>query len=227
MPAVMGVERFAMIAAVKFLLVGAVAASGAGTVWAAGSPEAGKAKAAACMACHGPDGNSLADMWPKIAGQLPQYISRQLHDFKAGRRKNEQMSPMAQPLSDQDIEDLAAFFSSQAPTKLAPTKKELLAAGEKIYFKGKGRPDVVPACVGCHGMTGNGKSDWASLMKVAPTTLAPALGGQHPAYAVSQLKAYRSGARNNDEAHVMRDVAGRLSDQDIAAVAEYVSTLAR
>ncbi len=202
----------------------AVCTSGA---WAAGSAEAGKAKAAACMACHGPDGNSLADMWPKLAGQLPQYLRKQLHDFKAGRRKNEQMSPMAQPLSDQDIDDLSAFFASQKANQAAVTKKELLAAGEKIYLKGKGRPDVVPACVGCHGMTGAGKADWAMTMKVPPTTLAPALGGQHPAYTAAQLTAYKGGTRANDEAHVMRDVAGRLNASEIAAVAEYVATLSR
>src|SRR5574343_791669 len=98
------------------LAAGAVVASPA---LAAGSAEAGKTKAAVCMGCHGVDGNSPADMWPKIAGQLPQYIAKQLHDFKAGRRKNEQMSPMAAPLGDQDIEDLAAFFSSQQVSKVA------------------------------------------------------------------------------------------------------------
>ena len=216
-----------MVGAVKFLMFGTVLAAALSPACAAGNADAGKAKAAACMACHGPDGNSLADMWPKLAGQLPQYLGRQLHDFKAGRRKNEQMSPMAQPLTDQDIEDLAAFFSQQKATRIASTKKDLLALGEKIYLKGKGRPQVVPACTGCHGMGGAGNSEWATLMKVPPTTLAPALGGQHPAYAASQLKAYKSGARNNDEAHVMRDVAGRLTDGEIVAVAEYVATLAR
>ena len=218
----MGIKRWVAVA--TCLLAGT---AGTSVTWAAGSAEAGQAKAATCMACHGPDGNSLADMWPKLAGQLPEYINRQLHDFKAGRRKNEQMSPMAAPLSDQDIEDLAAFFSKQKVKANEPGKKDLLAAGEKIYLKGKGRPDVVPACVGCHGMTGAGKNDWATLMKVPPTTLAPAIGGQHAAYVLNQLKAYKAGTRNNDEAHVMRDVAGRLTDGDIAAVAEFAASLNR
>lgn len=208
-------------------VLGALAACCALPAGAAGNAEAGKAKAAACMACHGPDGNSLADMWPKIAGQLPEYLRKQLHDFKAGRRQNEQMSPMAQPLSDQDIEDLAAFFASQKPSAAQPTRKELLAAGERLYLKGKGRPDVVPACVGCHGLNGSGKRDWSQTMTVVPTTLAPALAGQHPAYVAGQLEAYKKRSRRNDEAQVMRDVAGRMTREEMLAVAEYVATLAR
>lgn len=194
---------------------------------AAGSAEAGKAKAAACMACHGPDGNSATDMWPKIAGQLPQYISKQLVDFKAGRRKNEQMSPMAQPLSDQDIADLSAFFATQKANRADVRNKEQLASGQKIYLKGKGRPEVVPACIGCHSPDGSGKADWSATMKNPPPTLAAAIGGQHPAYTQRQLHAYKSGGRTNDEAHVMRDIAGRMSEAEIAAVAEYVATLTR
>ncbi|NDY92564.1 c-type cytochrome [Ideonella livida] len=194
---------------------------------AAGNAEAGKTKAAVCMGCHGPDGNSPADMWPKIAGQLQVYLVRQLHDFKAGRRVNEQMSPMAAPLGDQDIEDLAAFFATQKVSKVENLKPELVAAGRQIYLKGKGRPAVVPACLGCHAPAGQGKADWSATMKAPPTTLAPAIGGQHPAYLVRQLTAYRDGTRANDAAHVMRDVASRLTDADIAAVAEYAASLAR
>lgn len=195
---------------------------------AAGSAEAGKTKAAVCMGCHGPDGNSPADMWPKIAGQLQPYLVKQLHDFKDGRRKNEQMSPMAAPLSDQDMEDLAAFFASQKVSPAAAGKPELVAAGQKVYTRGKGRPAVVPACIGCHSPAGQGKADWADLkMKAPPTTLAPSIGGQHPAYIARQLAAYKSGERANDVGRVMRDIAGRLDDADIAAVAEYAATLAR
>lgn len=211
---------------VKAWIVGMVGVAAVSVAAAAGSAEAGKTKAAVCMGCHGPDGNSPADMWPKIAGQLPQYIAKQLHDFKAGRRKNEQMSPMAQPLSDQDILDLAAFFSTQKANK-AEGKADKLAAGEQIFKKGKGRPEVVPACLGCHGPTGGGKADWVATMKLPPATLAPAIGSQHAAYTANQLKAYKAGTRNNDEAHVMRDIAKRLTDADIAAVSEYVATLTR
>lgn len=179
------------------------------------------------MACHGPDGNSLVAAWPKLAGQLPLYIEKQLHDFKTGRRKNDQMSPMAQPLSDQDIEDLAAFFSAQPVSQGASANQDRLAAGKKLYFEGKGRPEVVPACTGCHGPAGGGKADWAATMTLPPTTLAPAIGSQHAAYVAAQLQAYRTKTRDNDLAHVMRDVAGRLTDDDISAVAEYVATLSR
>ncbi|GAB4169275.1 MAG: c-type cytochrome [Rhodocyclaceae bacterium] len=207
-------------------LAACAALFGAGSVHAAGSAQAGQAKAAVCAGCHGLDGNSPAETWPKIAGQLPEYIMKQLHDFKAGLRKNEQMSPMAQPLSEQDIQDVAAYFSSQ---RAAPGegRKELLATGEKIYLKGKGRPSVVIACVGCHGPRGEGKSDWARTLKLPPTTLAPALGSQHPGYVATQLRAFRSGARSNDTGKVMRNITSRMSDADIDAVAAYVVTLKR
>lgn len=183
-------------------------------------------KAAVCIGCHGPDGNSPADTWPKLAGQLPEYLTRQLHDFKAGRRKNEQMSPMAQPLTDPDIAELAAFFSKQQ-VRSGEGKKELLASGEQLFLKGKGRPDVVAACVGCHGQNGGGRSDWSETMKIPPVILAPAIGGQHPAYVTKQLLAYKSGERSNDPAQIMRNIASRMSDDEIRAVSEYVATLKR
>lgn len=184
------------------------------------------AKAAACMGCHGADGNSPADMWPKLAGQLPEYIAKQLQDFKAGRRKNEQMSPMAQALAEADIPEVAAYFSQQK-VKPASGKQELLAAGERLYFKGKGRPDVVAACVGCHGQSGAGRNDWKETMQNPPVILAPAIGSQHPAYVAKQLLAYKSGERSNDPAKIMRDITARMSNEEILAVAEYVGTLKR
>ena len=193
---------------------------------AAGNAEAGKTKASTCMACHGPDGNSPADTWPKLAGQMPEYITKQLKDFQLGARSNEQMSPMAKPLSNQDIADLAAYFSSQQ-VKIGEGRPELLAQGQSIFYKGKGRPAVVAACTGCHGSTGGGKRDWNALYASAPTVLAPAIGSQQPAYIMRQLKAYRDGTRSNDVGRVMRNIAVRLDDNDIAAVAEYVATLPR
>ena len=195
--------------------------------WAAGSAEAGKAKSAVCAGCHGADGNSPMDMWPKLAGQLPEYIKKQLHDFKSGARKNDQMTPMAMPLSEQDIADLAAYFSTQKATPLADAKKDQLAAGEKLFTKGKGMPDQVAACMGCHGPAGGGKSDWAATMKLPPTTLAPAIGEQYAGYIANQLKAFKSGSRANDIGSVMRHIAGRMSDAEITAVAAYAATLRR
>jgi cytochrome c553 len=196
---------------------------------AAGNPELGEAKAAVCMGCHGPDGNSIAlpppaDPWPKLAGQLPDYIVKQVHDFKAGKRKNEQMTPQAQAVAETDLADIAAFFAKQKPKAEEATNKELLASGEKLFRKGKGRPSVVPACIGCHGPDGVGNRDWDKLMVRVPSVLAPSIGGQHASYLVKQLKAYKDGSRANDEAKVMRDIASRLDESDIAAVAEYLST---
>ncbi len=122
---------------------------------------------------------------------------------------------------------LAAFFASQKPNKVATLKTELLARGQQVYLKGTGRPDPVTACVGCHAPAGQGKADWADTMKAPPPTLAPAIGSQHPAYIARQLAAYKSQTRDNDIGQVMRHIAGRLSDADIAAVAEYAASLTR
>lgn len=215
-------------------LVALLCAAATSSVLAAGNPagnaEAGQAKAAACGGCHGVDGNSAPEIYaalkaPKLAGQVPAYIAKALHDFKAGRRVNESMSPQAQAVAEADIADIAAYFGSQKAKANSPANKDLLAQGEKIFFKGKGRPDVVAACVGCHGLNGIGNRDWAKLMSRVPVVLAPAIGGQHSGYIVDQLNAYKTGKRATDAGHVMRDIAGRLGEQDIAAVAEYIASL--
>jgi cytochrome c553 len=158
---------------------------------------------------------------------LPDYIAKSLHDFKSGRRTNETMSPQAQAVAEVDIADIAAWFASQKVAPSAAPNKELMAQGEKIFMKGKGRPDVVAACVGCHGLKGVGNRDWAKVMSNVPAVLAPAIGGQHAGYVSDQLKAYKSGKRATDPAKVMRDIAGRMDEKDIAAVAEYIASLGR
>lgn len=203
-----------------------LAATAAFAATAAGSPEAGQQKAAACTACHGPDGNSLADMWPKLAGQLPDYIVKQLKDFKTGKRTDEQMSPQVANLAEADMPDIAAYFAAQAPT-LGDSDKNLRAKGEQIYLKGKGRPTPVTACVGCHGPAGVGSKDWAKTWAKMPAVLAPGIGGQHAAYVAKQLTAYREGTRRNDAARVMRNVAHGLDDGEIAALAAYIAGLKR
>lgn len=200
------------------------------SAFAAGNPEAGKQKAAACIGCHGADGNSIAlpppaDPWPKLAGQVPEYIAKQLHDFKSGRRSNTQMSPQAQGVAEADIADIAAYFAQQKISPNEGGKSELLAAGEKLFYKGKGRPDVVAACVGCHGLNGAGNRDWKKLMATQPAVLAPAIGSQHESYLVKQLKAYKDGTRTNDAAQVMRNITARMSDKDIEAVAAFVASI--
>jgi cytochrome c553 len=211
-------------------LSGVVFAVFAATAVAAGNPEVGQQKAAACVGCHGADGNSMAlpppaEPWPKLAGQVPEYIGKQLRDFKSGRRNNAQMSPMAQSVSEADIPDIAAYFARQKVKPGEAGASESMVAGEKIFFKGKGRPDVVAACVGCHGLAGAGNKNWDQLMAISPTILAPAIGGQHASYLVKQLKDYKDGKRTNDAAQVMRNITARMSYQEIEAVAVYVASL--
>ncbi len=204
-----------------------VAAACAGTAFGAGDPVSGETKAAACTACHGADGNSLADLWPKLAGQLPEYLMKQMKDFKAGVRRDEQMSPQAANLAEADMADIAAFFAARKPSPAAEADRTLLAKGEQLYLRGKGRPAPVTACVGCHGPKGDGNRDWRDTQVRPPALLAPAIGRQHATYVTKQLAAYRAGRRDNDPARVMRDIARGLNDGEIAAVAAYVSTLGR
>ncbi|WP_428623164.1 c-type cytochrome [Sedimenticola sp.] len=193
--------------------VSVLLAMAVGVAQAAGDPAAGKTKSTTCLACHGADGNSANAVWPKLAGQHPSYIKKQLQNFKAGVRKNDLMSPMAMPLSEQDMDDLAAYFSSQtqAPGTTAADKVEL---GSKIYRGGNAATDVA-ACMACHGPAGAGN----------PTAKFPRIAGQHAAYVEKMLKDFRSGARANDNAKMMRNVVARMTDAEIAAVAQYVQGL--
>lgn len=220
----------------KHLLVALVctslaAASGAAPK-PAGNPAAGQEKSAVCGGCHGQDGNTPPEMFaaikaPKLAGQIPEYIVKSLHDFKAARRSNDVMSPQAQAVAENDMADIAAWFGGQKVQPNPPQNRDLLAQGEKIFMKGIGRPGVVAACIGCHAPQGVGNRDWAKIMSKVPAVLAPAIGGQHADYISDQLRAYKNGKRATDPARVMRDIAGRMSEKDIAAVAEYIATLGR
>jgi len=180
---------------------------------AAGSKEAGQAKAATCSACHGMDGNSVNPEWPNLAGQGEVYIVRQLKAFHAGQRQNLLMSPMAAILSDEDMADLAAYFSSQTVRggEADPSK---FKAGQRVYRSGKVHEQVM-ACAGCHGPDGRGN---------APAGF-PAIHGQHSTYVAAQLRAYKSGARTTDPNEMMRTVAASLSEDEIDAVASYIQGL--
>jgi cytochrome c553 len=181
--------------------------------FADGSAEKGQAKSAPCAACHGADGNSVNPQWPSLAGQHSQYIIKQLHAFKSGTRQNPLMTPMAQPLSNEDIEDLAAYFSKQVRRggEADPTK---LSLGQRI-FRGGDNDSGVPACQACHGPRGNGN----------PTALYPSIHGQQSTYVAETLKAYRAGTRQTDQNQMMRNVASRMTDEEIEAVAAYVQGL--
>ena len=179
----------------------------------AADPVAGKEKSQACAACHGPDGNSVNPVWPKLAGQHEEYIVKQLMDFKSGARENAQMSPIAAGLSDEDIRDLAAFYNSQK-VKTGKTDPDALKLGLAVYRAGNIEAGV-PACMACHGPTGRGN----------PAAMYPSLSGQHAEYTRIQLNAFREDIRTNDVNEVMRTVVDRMSDEEIRAVAELLQGL--
>jgi len=166
---------------------------------------------AVCAACHAPDGNSLIAVNPKLAQQHPEYLVKQLQEFKAGKRVNAIMNGMAAPLSDADMKNIAYWVGSKKSTPGVVADKTLLALGEKIY-RGGILDRKIPACAGCHSPSGAG----------IPAQY-PRLSGQFAEYAVAQLTAFRDGARNNSTQ--MTDIAARLNDREIKAVSEYVASL--
>ncbi len=202
------------------LLTGAAMSAQAETAHAKG--DAAKAQTIVtqvCAACHAADGNSVAPANPKLAGQPANYITKQLHNFKQGMmepnkdggRKNPVMGAMTATLSDEDMLNLGAYFS--AKTAKSGTAKAPYDAGQKVY-RGGNSATGLPACAACHGPAGAG----------LPAQY-PRLGGQHADYVLAQLKAFRSGERANDAGKVMRTIANKMSDQEMLAVANYVSGL--
>ncbi|SFJ79527.1 c-type cytochrome [Methylophaga sulfidovorans] len=193
----------------KITMLGMVVTMSAQAI-AAGDINAGKKKAAVCAACHGTDGNSLSDAFPKLAGQNAGYLEKQLANFKSGERKNALMAPMVANLSEQDMADLAAYFASK---KMAPgaVSEDLVAAGEKIFRAGN-KETGLPACMACHGPNGNGM----------PAAKWPKISSQYSTYVEAQLHAFAKGERSNDPNGMMRDVASKMSDAEIKAVSAYV-----
>lgn len=183
---------------------------------AAGDAGAGKAKAATCGACHGADGNSMVPTFPKLAGQGEKYLLKQMNDVKSGARVIPAMAGLLDNMPAQDMADIAAYFSSQpASGGAAKDDAEMLAIGERIYRAGD-KEKGVAACSGCHSPNGAGN---------APAGF-PKISGQHADYLATQLKAFQTEQRMNDgDNKIMRSVAGRLSDKEIAALAQYVSGL--
>ncbi len=180
---------------------------------AAGDVQAGRQKAATCTACHGPDGNSNNPTWPNLAGQHAEYIRKQLEDFRDGSRKNDQMSPFATALSDQDIADLAVYYASLTP-RTGQTLPENLKMGARLYRAGDASKGLA-ACMACHGPAGTGN----------PAANYPRINAQHAAYTELQLKAFKAEERANDLNGIMRDIAGRMSNDSIEAVADYLQGL--
>ncbi|MFC4160438.1 c-type cytochrome [Chitinimonas lacunae] len=177
-----------------------------------GDPAKAKAKVEQiCAACHGVDGNSAASANPSLAGQHPEYLEAQLVAFKKGTRKSAIMQPQAATLSDEDIRNLSAYFAEQKPKERAGTNKALMETGKKLY-RGGVQARGIPACMACHGPSGSG----------IPAQY-PRLGGQHAAYTVAQLNAFKLG---KERANLpMQQIAQKLSDDEMKAVAEYIAGL--
>jgi cytochrome c553 len=195
--------------------------------WATGSAEAGAAKAATCIACHGPNGNGLAALpdQPKLAGQNAAYILGQLKMWHDGKRVDAtgRMPPMALILSEQDMEDLAAYFSRQTPEGLE-ADPSFWQAGQRIY-NGGDRARQLPACSACHGPVGQGN----------PVNGYPALRAQSSVYTAKQLTNYAAGSRYTTDAKgkssgganstIMLTIASRLSAEDMRNLASYIQGL--
>jgi cytochrome c553 len=189
-----------------------------------GSADAGATKAAVCSACHGVNGNSANPEWPSLAGQNAVYIREQLGMFKARKRNNPIMQPMVDPLTDQDIADLAAFFSAQTPTGLE-ADPSYWKAGEALYRAGDTTRNI-PACTACHGPAGQGNAGSGY----------PALRAQHSVYTVKQLQDYLTKNRYRDgtdpakvyntrNSVMMTTIAARLTPEDIRNLASYLQGL--
>jgi cytochrome c553 len=171
-----------------------------------------------CAACHAADGNSTAPANPKIAGQFPEYLNKQLGDFKLkdGKqpaRESPVMTGMAANLSEADMRSLAAYYAAQPLKPSAAADKDLVALGQKIWRGGNPAKNI-PACSGCHGPAGAG----------IPAQY-PRLAGQYAEYLGAQLKAFREATRANDTNGIMRGVAAHMNDREIRAVSEYAAGL--
>jgi cytochrome c553 len=204
--------------AIAFLLVLAAIAPACSAAEATPAALGDPAKARAivdsvCAACHGTDGNSPLPANPNLAGQHSRYLYKQLADYKAGRRKNAIMGGMVANLSEGDMRNLAAYFSVQKPKPGGGKDAALAATGQKLY-RGGDSTTGVPACAACHSPDGAG----------IPAQY-PRLAGQHDDYTTTQLQSFRTGERSNDASAMMRTIAARLSDKEMAAVAEYISGL--
>ncbi|MGW8227624.1 MAG: c-type cytochrome [Gammaproteobacteria bacterium] len=186
----------------------------ASTTQAAGDAEAGKTKAQVCFSCHGVNGDSVNPVWPKLAGQHASYIAKQLADFKAGTERSDPlMMAQVMPLSPQDMQDLAAFFAKQKPSPGSADEAKL-TLGQQLY-RGGNKATGVAACMACHGPSGAGN----------PAAKYPRVGGQHAPYVVKALKDFRSGTRKNDPGKMMQNIAARMTDAEIEAVASYMQGL--
>ncbi len=164
-----------------------------------------------CAACHGADGNSGTPANPKLAQQHPEYLIKQLQEFKSGKRNSAIMQGFASMLSEEEMKNISYWLASNKAKPGFATDKELVSLGERIY-RGGIADRQVPACAGCHSPNGAG----------IPSQY-PRLAGQHAEYAIAQLTAFRDGVRKNNL--TMNQVAAKMNDREIKAVADYIAGL--
>jgi cytochrome c553 len=187
-------------------------AIGASALFLAAVAHAADEAVATCVACHGEGGNSAVPDFPKLAGQQANYIAKQLTDYHAGKRKNDIMAGALAAVKPADFKAIAAYFAAQKPAPGSAQDAALAAAGKKLYESGNDATGVA-GCTGCHLAKGEGNES------------NPRVAGQHQAYALQQMKDFKTGARNNDKGRVMRVVAERMSEAEIKAVVEYMATM--
>jgi cytochrome c553 len=209
--------RFIVVLSLLVLPFSAVGAGDDNTAKMAGSiGDASKGEPIAkqlCSVCHGPDGNSPLAMNPNLATQHSEYLYKQLQDFKSGARNNAIMTGMTVSLSEDDLRNLAAYYESQPASTTMAKNMALVAQGQDLYRGGIPEKGI-SACSACHSPDGSG---------IPPQY--PRVSGQHAEYTATQLRAFRSGERDNDGNHMMRMIASRLSESEIMALAEYISGL--
>ncbi len=205
----------------RALAISALALCTAAATAAESAADLGKGQTIAarvCAACHGADGNSPTPVNPKLAGQIPEYLQKQMRNFKPedgkkATRENPVMMGMVAGLSAEDMRNVAAYFGSQSLKGGATRGRDTAALGQKIY-RGGDMSRGLPACAGCHGPAGAG----------VPVQY-PRLSGQYMEYTEAQLKAFRSGQRANDLNAMMRVIAAKMSDAEIRAVSDYIAGL--
>ena len=196
----------------RFSVIGLCLTLFSAPAYSAGDPVAGQAKAGLCVACHGPDGNSLSPEFPKLAGQIPGYIASQLAAYKSGARPNAIMKGLVLTLTEQDMLDIDAFYAQNKTSRASISESEVAAAnrGRALYRRGSTQYSV-PACMACHGPAGRG----------IPKRY-PKVSGQFKGYLITTLMEFKNGTRTNEE---MNTIAFRLSAQQIEDLAIYMQGL--
>ena len=172
---------------------------------------AGKNKSELCQGCHGESGIGLESQIPKLAGQYGKYIVKQIHDYQTGTRTHQIMSSLAKTVSDSDLADIAAYFTSQ--NKMAGSGAGN-PVGENIFLNGNSSMTLIP-CIRCHGVKGKGLTPKTSLF--------PVIGGQHKDYLRKQLMDFRGRIRTNSPGGIMNQITKSLTDAEIEALVEYIS----